>query len=78
VAVLPEASVTVHVTVVAPFGYVDGALFEYVAPGQLSDIDGDPSDTCDALRLQTPGSVLYVCADGAVIVGTSVSLIVTV
>ena len=57
-AVLPEASVTIHVTVVIPFGKVDGALLEYVDPGQLSDIDGVPSVTCAAMRLQTPGSVL--------------------
>jgi hypothetical protein len=45
VAVLPDPSVTVHVTVVTPNGNVAGALFVTLATEQLSDVIAEPNDT---------------------------------
>ena len=45
VAVLPLASVTVQVTVVAPLAKLAGASLLTVAPGQLSAMLGRPSET---------------------------------
>src|SRR5213593_3895531 len=75
VAVLPLASVTVQVTVVAPLAKLAGASLLTVAPGQLSLMLGAPSDT--ALATHLPASVLTVTATGAVMVGFWVSLTVT-
>ena len=77
-AVFPDTSVAVHVTVVTPMGYEDGALFVYVVPGQLSFTVGVPRVTFVELRLHCPSSALKVTGDGAVMTGASVSLIVTV
>jgi hypothetical protein len=46
-AVLPEASVAVHVTVVTPRGKhePDGGVQATVTPGQLSDAEGDANVT---------------------------------
>ena len=67
VAVLPERSVTVHVTVVAPTGKVAGALLVVEATPQLSDVVGEPSDTEDAV--QSPASAFTVTFAGQVMVG---------
>jgi hypothetical protein len=45
VAVLPEPSITVHVTIVVPNGNVAGALFVTLATEQLSDVVGVPKVT---------------------------------
>ena len=65
VAVLPLLSVTVHVTVVVPFWKIDGASFVVDDTWQLSDVDGVPSVTFDAVHW--PGSVLTDTACGHVI-----------
>ena len=75
VAVLPLASVTVQVTVVAPIGNVVGALFVTLATEQLSEVAGVPKETFNAKQ---PLLVVVVTANGAVIVGIVVSLTVTV
>jgi hypothetical protein len=76
VAVLPAASVAVHVTVVKPIGNVAGALFATVAPVQLSENIGIPNTT--EVASQFPESTGTVIATGAVITGFSLSSIVTV
>jgi hypothetical protein len=45
VAVFPDPSVTVHVTVVVPNGKVAGALLVTAATVQLSAVVGTPSET---------------------------------
>ena len=45
VAVLPAASVAVHVTVVVPFGKVEGALLITATPAQLSPAVAVPRAT---------------------------------
>ena len=75
VAVFPAASVTVHVTVVAPIGKVVGALFVTVATVQLSAVSGVPNATFKAKQSLL---VETVTAVGAVMVGTATSLTVTV
>jgi hypothetical protein len=76
VAVLPDPSVTVHVTVVAPRGNVAGASFIVVATEQLSAVVGVPSATPEAVQI--PASALTETADGAVIVGFWLSVTVTI
>src|SRR6266581_2896405 len=76
VAVLPAASVAVQVTVVAPLAKLAGASLLAVTPGQLSDAVGLPSAT--PVAAQAPASVPTVRARGAVIVGFSSSVTVTV
>ena len=74
VAVFPEASVTVHVTVVVPTGNAVGALFVTLAMVQLSVVTGVPK-----LRLVTVHPVVKVVAifAGAVITGMMLSITVT-
>ena len=78
---LPCASVAVHVTVVVPTGKVfpDG-LRETVTPGQLSWAEAVPrvASLTSASHVVLPGPVEAVTFGGAVIVGFSVSLTVTV
>ena len=75
VAVLPEASVTVHITLVLPIGYTAGALFVTDATEQLSDVTGVPRLTPVTLQLTPAGTTIFV---GAVITGLTLSVTVTV
>src|ERR1041384_1388429 len=70
-------SVTVQVTVVLPTGKELGASLTTVATPQLSAVTGVPSVMLASARLQAPASLARLSAAGAVIVGFSVSLIVT-
>ena len=76
VAVLPEPSVTVHVTVVSPSGKLFGASFVVEATLQLSSVVSLPSVTPVASHV--PASTFTVTAAGAVIVGSILSTTVTV
>ena len=75
-AVLPFTSVTVHVTVVVPTGYEDGALFVVDATPQLSLVDGVPNAT--PLAAHDPASADAETFAGQVITGACVSVTVTV
>lgn len=78
VAVLPDVSVAVHVTVVQPTGNVEpeGGLQDVVTPGQLSLAVGGGKLTT---ALLPPGTgVTDVTLAGQVIEGGCVSLTVTV
>ena len=75
VAVSPELSVTVQVTVVAPIGNVAGALLVTEATPQLSAVTGVPSKT--PLAVQSPASVFTFTAAGHEIVGFSLSVTIT-
>ena len=66
VAVFPEASVMVHVTLVIPRGKLAGALFLTVAPEQFSLVTGVPR-LAEAVHF--PLSAFRVRLAGAVIVG---------
>jgi hypothetical protein len=77
VAVFPEPSVAVHVTVVLPSGKLAGALFDAVTL-QLSAIVGVPKVTFVNAVAQVPASTFTVTAAGAVIVGSILSSTVTV
>ena len=67
-AVLPEVSVTVQITVVTPFAYVVlGWLFVVLATPQLSPVVGVPR--LPTVALHDPASVLAVILAGQVIVG---------
>ena len=72
----PAASVTVHVTVVVPTGNEAGASFETDSPGQLSEALADPSETPEAE--QAPESTFTVTSEGQEIVGSMLSITVTV
>ena len=74
VAVLPEVSVTVHVTVVVPLGNVAGALLVTVATPQLSEVVGVPRL---GVAVQVPGVTLTETSVGHVIFGFSWSPTVT-
>jgi hypothetical protein len=74
VAVLPEPSVTVHVTIVVPIGNAVGALFVTDATEQLSAVTGVPR--FNPVLVQ-PLFVVAVTAAGAVIVGLTLSITVT-
>ena len=78
VAVRPEPSVTVQVTVVLPNGYVVGASFVVDATEQLSPVVGVPKVTVEAAATHVPVPTLTLTADGAEIVGTILSTIVTI
>ena len=78
VAELPEASVTVQVTVVAPNGYGSGASFVAAFAAQLSAVVGAPKVTLEAAVVHEPASTLTVTSAGAVIVGLILSSTVTV
>ena len=74
--ILFEVSVALHETVVVPFGNAvpEAGLHEVVTPGQLSFAVGVKLTTA----VHTFGSVFCVIFCGQLIVGTSVSLTVTV
>jgi len=74
VAVLPDPSVTVQVTVVLPNGNADGALLVTDATKQLSAVVGVPNETPVAVQ---PVLVVAEIAVGAVMVGFTLSLTVT-
>ena len=67
VAVFPEPSTTVQVTVVAPNGKASGASFVVEAIEQLSFVAGVPNKTPVAVHV--PRSAAIVIAVGQVIVG---------
>ena len=76
VAVLPDASVAVAVTVVVPFGKFvpEGGLVTTLTPGQLSD-----AVTLKVTTLEhCPVAVVVTILAGQATVGACVSLIVTV
>ena len=75
VAVFPEPSVTVHVTVVVPNGKVAGALFVTLATVQLSAVVAVPKVTVVATQLLSADAVTFA---GAVIVGFVLSITVIV
>ena len=75
VVVFPDPSVTVHVTVVSPNGNAVGALLTKDATEQLSVVVGVPKLTLVAVH---PVLVFTVNAVGAVILGGSLSITVTV
>src|SRR5690606_40468099 len=76
VAVLFEASVTVHVTTVVPTGNDAGASFAYVKSIQLSATTGVPKLTPVASH-EPASAETSVKSAGHVIVGSSVSTTVT-
>ena len=73
VAVKPDASVTVQVTVVFPSGKATGALFVTLATEQLSAVTGVPKVTPVAVQAVF---VFTVIAAGATIVGGTLSVTV--
>jgi len=75
VAVLPDPSVTVQVTVVLPNGKAAGALLVTEATEQLSAVVGVPKTTLVDVQLTL---VVPEAAAGAVIVGLILSITVTV
>ena len=75
VAVFPDPSVTVHVTVVVPNGKVAGALFVTLATVQLSAVVAVPKVTVVATQLLSADAVTFA---GAVIVGFVLSITVIV
>ena len=74
-AVKPDPSVTVHVTVVNPNGNAAGALFVVDATVQLSLVAGVPNTTPVAVH---PVLVLAFIVAGAVIEGFTLSVTFTV
>src|SRR5215472_15472387 len=76
VAMLPLLSITVQVTRLVPTGNCAGALFVTVTVPQLSLVVGLPNTTFVATH--SPASVLVVTSGGHVMVGTCVSVTVTV
>jgi hypothetical protein len=76
VAVLPDASVAVQVTVEVPVGKAlpEAGLQLVVTPGQLSVADA----VNETAAVHNPGSVLAVMFEGHVIAGASLSITVTV
>ena len=79
VAVLPEASVAVQVTVVVPTGNIEpeAGLQTTVTPGQLSDAIVVKLTVCEVVGGQVAVAVTVMLA-GQVIVGGCVSLTFTV
>jgi uncharacterized membrane protein len=75
VDVLPDPSVTVHVTVVVPNGNVAGALFVTLATEQLSDVTGLPNVANVAEQELFAFTVMLA---GTTIVGAVLSFTVTV
>lgn len=71
VAMFPELSVTVQVTVVGPAGKVAGALFVTLATAQLSLVTGVLRIT--PVAVQAPASGFIVSVAGQVIVGSVTS-----
>ena len=74
-AILPDPSVTVQVTVVIPNGKAAGALFVTEATEQLSAVTGVPRATPVAVQAEL---VVVFTVAGAVIVGLMLSVTVTV
>ena len=74
-AILPEPSVTVHVTTVTPIGNSTGALLVTLATIQLSAVTGTPNTT--PLAVHKPASVFTATFAGHTIVGSSISVTVT-
>ena len=74
VAVKPEPSVTVQVTVVSPNGNVTGASFDTSATLQLSEVVGTPNAT---VASQFAAASTFSISEGQVIVGGVVSAIMT-
>jgi len=74
VAVLPEPSRTVHVTIVLPNGYISKPLFVTDATLQLSPVTGTPNVTPVDVH---PVLVYAVTFAGQVIVGFTLSVTVT-
>ena len=75
VALFPEVSVTVQVTVVDPNGKVVGASLTTVATAQLSAVTGVPKTTDVTLHEELALKDKFT---GAVIVGLITSIILTV
>ena len=73
---LPFTSVVVQVTVVVPTEYGDTPLLVVVEIPQLSAVTGTPNTT--ALDEHNPASALMVTSAAQAIVGTWLSVIVTV
>ena len=72
--ILPEPSVTVHITLVFPKGNAIGALFVTEEIMQLSEVMGVPKEIPVALQALL---VAVIIVGGHVIVGFILSLIVT-
>src|SRR5882672_9005850 len=78
VAVLPAASVALHVTAVVPTAKVEpegGVQERVIGPGQLSVAAGEGKWTT---ALHLPGSALVVMVGGQMILGGPASMTVTV
>ena len=80
VAVLPDVSVAVQVTVVVPTGRIEplGGVHTEVTPGQLSDTVGAGKVTVALLEIGQVCAATAVTFAGQVIVGGCVSLTVIV
>ena len=80
VAVFPDSSVAVQVTVVVPTGRIEplGGLHTEVTPGQLSDIVGAGKVTVALLEIGQVCAATAVTLAGQVICGGCVSFTVTV
>ena len=80
VAVLPDVSVAVQVTVVVPTGRIEplGGVHAEVTPGQLSDTVGAGKLTVAVLEIGQVCAATVVTFAGQVIEGGCVSLTVTV
>ena len=76
VAEFPDPSTTVQVTIVFPNGKIAGALFVVEATEQLSAVVGVPRTT--AIAVHVPKSAGTVTFEGQAIVGSCVSVTVTV
>src|SRR6516162_207160 len=76
VMLLPELSITVHITVFVPTGKSAGALFVIVTGPQLSDAVSVPRATLVAPH--RPGDATTVTNAGQAMVGGWVSLTITV
>ena len=74
VAVFPEPSTTVHVTVVTPNGKAAGASFVTLTTEQLSVVTAFPNTKPVVVQ---PVLVVVLIAIGATIVGNSLSSTVT-
>ena len=80
VAVFPDASVAVQVTVVVPIGKAepDGGLHNTVTPGQLSEAVGGRNVVTTLVEAGQVTAVTFVILAGQVIVGGCVSTTVMV
>jgi hypothetical protein len=80
VAVLPDASVAVHVTVVVPTGngVPDGGTHATVTPGQLSEATGGGNVPTAVVAIGQEAGATAVTGAGQVMAGGCVSTTVTV